>query len=240
MSITFKTYFAIAFSSFHVIDISYKTTDNNYGMPKKTLGLIIGLALLTVVLLAVALRPLFLNPSTQPADQTAISATPTPPAYTTLMLSPNPVNVEGGSGSVEVVVDTMENSLTAAQLEISYDPKYLTNISVVPGDFFPDPLTLLNSVDTQNGRATYAMGITPAQTPVKGQGVIATVNFNIVPGATGQTQIELLPKTVVTQEGIQASVLKEATGTTVVISQSQSAPALSPSAPAQATISPAQ
>lgn len=209
-------------------------------MPKKTLGLIIGLALLTVVLLAVALRPLFLNPSTQPTDQATVTATPTPPAYTMLTLSPNPLSLNSTEGKIEVMVDTRENSLTAAQLEISYDPKFITNVEINPGTFFPDPLTLLNTVDAQNGRVTYALGITPAQAPVKGQGVVANIIFDVVPGVTGQTQIELLPKTVVTQEGIQASVLKEATGTTIIINQAQNAPALSPSAPAQATISPAQ
>lgn len=209
----------------NLLDSFAKLNYSEYSMPRKTLALIIGLIVLTVILLAVALRPLFLRPPGEPGTEEQASVTPTPPAYTSIILSPNPLAVQGTSGSVEVVVDTEENSLTAVQLEMSYDPSYLTNVSVVPGDFFPDPISLLDSVDTQNGRITYALGITPAQTPVQGQGVVATVNFNVIPGAAGETQIELLPKTIVTQEGVQASVLKNTTGTTLVLNPQVAPPA---------------
>lgn len=191
-------------------------------MPRKTLALIVGLIILAVVLLIVALKPLIFAPPGTEIPGAQVTVTPTPPAYTTLNLSPNPVNVTTGQGKVEVLVDTQQNSLTAAQLELSYDPNFLTNVEVTSGPFFPDPITLLNAVDAQNGRVTYAIGITPAQTPVQGQGVLANVIFDVVPGATGETQIELLPKSAVTQEGVVASVLKQASGTKIIITASQS------------------
>lgn len=209
-------------------------------MSKKTVGLILGLVILTVVLLAVALRPVFFKPSGDSPQEVSLTVTPTPPAYTLLSLSPNPVTTTAAGGNVEVVIDTKENSVTGVQLELSYDPAVLTNVTLTPGEFFPNATTLLDSVDTATGRVTYALVITPAQTPVKGQGVVARINFNVLPGATGETQIELMPKTEVTQQGIGPSVLKEASGTTVVIGTSAPAPSVQVSTPVQATLAPVQ
>lgn len=188
-------------------------------MSKKTLALILALTILTLMLLGVALAPLFRQTPKEPSEPTTgePTVTPTPPAFTTINLSPNPVTITQ-DGTIEVVIDTGDNELTAVQLEIAYDPAYLTNVTMTPGSFFPDPIELLNTVDDQTGRVTYALGITPAQTPVRGSGAVATITFqkNLSSGP-GQTQVDLLPKTLVTQQGVGPSVLKSTSGTTVII-----------------------
>lgn len=192
-------------------------------MSKKTLALILGLIILTLVLLGVALLPILRqNQTTEPVPTPTSRKTtlsPTPPAFTTITLSPNPVTL-AQTGTVNVIVDTGGNSLTAVQLEIAYDPTYLTNVSIQPGTFFPNPVQLLNTVDDQTGRVTYALGITPAQTPISGSGTVATIMFQRTLSApAGQTQLDLLPKTLVTQQGSGASVLKATTGTTIIIAE---------------------
>lgn len=195
-------------------------------MPKKTIALVLSLIVLAIVLLVVALQPILTPSSDQPTEQSSENqeiATSEPEAATTLRLSPDPLTLTSTQeGRIEVIVDSATNELTAVQLEISYDPEVITNIQIAPGPFFPKPLTLLNSIDAENGRVTYALGITPAQTPVQGTGVVAELTFQVVPGSVGQeTMIDLLPKTLVTQQGAGQSVLMSTTGTTVIIPQSQ-------------------
>lgn len=202
-------------------------------MAKKTLALIIILLVLTVVLLAVAL---YSNTSTskQPAQQKQEQAqsnqpTPTPFAHTLLSLSPNPVIPPAGSSSattVNVNVDTQGDDINAVQLEIAYDPAVLTNMTIKPGDFFPDPNVLpVGGVDAKTGRITFAVAPSSIRQSKRGQGTVAVLTF--YPRRTGasQTQIKILDKSLVTSFGISRSVLKSSTGTTVMLSsQAQTTP----------------
>ncbi|MBI2442295.1 MAG: hypothetical protein HYV40_00110 [Candidatus Levybacteria bacterium] len=191
-------------------------------MPTKTLTLIGGLIVLTIVLLFVATRQGTKQPTPpqpQPSLAPAASPTPTPPAYTTLQLSPNPVSIEaGGKGTVQVLIDTHENTITGVQLELSYDPKALTNVVITPGAFFQNPLIIpqWNKVDQATGRISHAQVLTPAQAGVQGKGIVATITFTRATGTpSAQTTLEFLPKTAVTQSGISPSVLKSMSNTTI-------------------------
>lgn len=191
-------------------------------MSKKTIGLIVGLLVTTVVLLFVALS------AKQPVSPQATTVTqeerpaPTPVAHTMLMLSPDTVQIgANGSGSVDVMIDTGGNQINAIQLEVAYDPEILKNVVVTPGTFLPTPLKLFNNTDQENGRISFALGVPPSQDPVTGTGTVATIRFtrvSRVPTGTTDTEIELLPKTQVTALGISTSVLKSATGATVMLS----------------------
>lgn len=188
-------------------------------MPRKTLALISGLVLVTVVLFVIALRSNQAGDKTSTTPSPAVSnATPTPDvAHSVLSLMPNPVNVvAGGAGRVDVNIDTSDNSVTAVQLELSYDPKVLRNVVVTPGPLFTGAVVLINKNDPTTGKYTYAFGRTPAQTPVTGTGVVATVSFTAVASAT-PSQLTLLPSTLVTARGVATSVLKSSTGTQVIV-----------------------
>jgi len=134
------------------------------------------------------------------------------------MLSPNPVTVQSGQqGTVTVAIDTSDNNVTAVQLELGYDPTVITNVHVTSGPFFQSPVVLINKNNVQTGRYTYAFGIQPNQPTVKGTGTVATITF-FAGGSLGkQSQLALLPTTLVTARGIASSVLKSATGTLVVV-----------------------
>jgi len=191
-------------------------------MPKRTLALIVGLILLTIILLFAATR-IDQTPQQKPSPQPSVSPqptlTPTPPAYTTLEISPNPVTLpSNGKGSVQVLIDTNQNVVNGVQLEVSYDPKAITNVIMTEGTFFQNPQVIWSTVDSKNGRISQAQVLQPSQSGIKGKGVVATITFSKVPGTLmSQTQLQFLPKTKTSQSGIDASVLKTSAGTTIYL-----------------------
>jgi len=195
-------------------------------MPRKTLALISGLVLVTVILFVVALRAG--QQSSQPAQPnatTSMKPEPTTPAHTLLTVGPNPLTVAPGQlGTAQVTIDTSDNDVTAVQLELGYDPTIISNVKVTYTPLFKNPAILIDKNDPVKGRYTYAFGITPSGQPVKGNGVVATITFSVKPGSLGkQTQLGLLPSSLVTARGIANSVLKSGTGTVVSVSSTGAA-----------------
>lgn len=191
-------------------------------MPKKTLALITGLVLVTVVLFVIALR----TNTQKPADvamQPSIAPeapAPTSVAHSVLTLSPNPVTVRPRQqGTVDVMIDTSENAVTAIQLELAYDPSIIGNVKVTSGPLFQQPVVLIDKNDTKTGRYTYAFGIQPNQATIQGTGAVAKITFTARGTAGQQAQLALLPETLVTARGVQNSVLKNSVGTLVTIGQ---------------------
>ena len=155
-------------------------------------------------------------------------------------MSPNPVTAQRGAPStVNVMIDTKGDSVRAIQLEIAYDPKILTNVTIKPGDFFPGAQTLpVGGVNQTTGRITFA--VTPAnlRDSKSGTGIVATLTFYPAAGTTTSTPITLLDKSLVTSPGLGAqSVLKSVSGVTVVINgteaPSTASPAVTSPAPTQ-------
>lgn len=188
-------------------------------MSKRTLALVTILLFVAVGLVAIAVS--LQKPSRPAPTPTQSVPTPTPLVQTVLSMSPNPFSVApNASTSASVLIETGRNSVTAVQLELSFDPKVLENVTVAPpatAGFFANPIVLLNNIDSKNGKATFAIAIPPAGTPASGQGTVAVVSFT-VRGALGQrTTISILPTSLVTATGAASSVLKSTSGTTVVI-----------------------
>lgn len=188
-------------------------------MPRKTLALISGLVIVTVILFVVALRAGQQSQAPSvPAEpsQGAMQPEPTTPAHSVLTVGPNPLNVAPGTqGKAEVTIDTSDNEVTAVQLELGYDPNILSNVKVTTGPAFTNSVPLIDKNDAQAGRYTYAVGITPSATPLTGTGVVATITFTVKAGATGATQLGLLPNSLITARGVANSVMKSGTGTVV-------------------------
>lgn len=185
----------------------------NTDMPKKTLALIVGLVIVTVILFVIAVSN---NKGPQKEGEQALQPSPTSAAQTVLSMSPASVSVAPGKqGSVEVAMNPYGNAVTAVQLELQYDPTLMSNVVVTPGTLFTNPVVLINTNNTQTGRVTYAFGIQPNQQTVSGQGTVATVTFTGKGKAGQQAQLSLLPNSLVTARGIASSVLKSATGAVV-------------------------
>jgi flagellar basal body-associated protein FliL len=175
-------------------------------MSRRTLALILLLVLVTIALLIVALLPAIKFPSTPKA--------PPPLTYAQTMLSLSiPTKLATNSYSTNVEISSGSNKTTAVQLELSYDPKVLTNVTVAPGTFFTSPVVLLKKIDTVNGRISYALGINPTQKAINGSGTVATITFSTLSGTTViQTPINFGLKTAATAVGYAQSVLKQTTG----------------------------
>lgn len=184
--------------------------------PMKYILLTLSLVIIGVVVFSLGV----FTPKPTPKKTTpsvATGPTPTPYKHTILSFTPNPLQITGTDGSAEVSVNPQSNPVTAVQLEITYDPKVLTNVTVQSEkSFFPAPIVLINKSNKVTGHITYALGITPAQQPVTAAGNVVKIMFSKVPGSTAkQTIIKLDPETLVSASGIGPSVLKESSNLTV-------------------------
>jgi len=190
------------------------------GIPKQTLAFITFLIAVTIVLLGLAVYTQKVSVPTLP-----VTKQPTYPSYahTSLRLTP-PVNTPSlpNAYTTDVNIETGGDKITAAQLELSYDPKVLTNVQITPGTFIQNSVVLLKKVDQANGRISLAIGIPLGQNGPTGTGTIATITFNEIPTATGSTILDFLPKTAVTAQGIAQSVLKSSTGSLFFVNQNES------------------
>ncbi|HYK08216.1 MAG TPA: cohesin domain-containing protein [Candidatus Eisenbacteria bacterium] len=185
-------------------------------MNKKTLALIVGLFVITCGLLYLALR-------TPPYQKPAASPTPTPlsvNAHTMLSLAPTSASESSSltKYTLAVGMDTNGDLVNSVQLELAYDPQALTGVVVTPGKFFQQPSALVNSVNTTDGRISYALVEQMDLPSKKGTGTVAYISFNVSPTFTGKTTpITFLPKTAVAADKILESVLRKATGYTLTI-----------------------
>lgn len=181
-------------------------------MSRKTTALIIGLVILTAGLVALALRTgTAPSPAPQGPSVTAgPTVTPTPPAHTTLSFSPASLSLAPYTpGKVEIMMDTQDNPVTVVQLELSYDPKQLTNVRVTPGTLFSStPSPIVNTTDLKTGRISYWIGDQPGQKPFTGQGVVATVTFTTTAASVTPVDLTLMKSSLVAARGIGPSVLK--------------------------------
>jgi len=195
-------------------------------MPKRTLILILVLIIVTVGLVWLSVYTIPQEKVTAPKP---VAVAPTY-AKTTLTLSSSPSAVpETSMYALNADVSTNGNKLTAIQMELSYDPKAITNVDVLPGTFFSDPVVLLKKVDQATGRISYAIAIKANQDAVNGKGTVAIIQFEPVKGSTlTTTSISFLPKSMVADEGQKSSVLKSALGT--IINLSLLSPSKTPSA----------
>lgn len=195
-----------------------KAVQTKKGMSKQTLGFVLFLIVVTLILLGLAVYTQKVGVPTPPAKQPASL----PYAHTILRLTP-PVNTPSlpNAYSTDIIIVSNGDKVTAAQLELSYDPKVLTNVQIKPGTFIKNPVVLLKKVDETNGRISLAIGIPLGQAAPTGEGTIATITFNEVSTSTGSTILNFLPKTAVTAQGVAPSVLKSSTGSLFFVNQNQ-------------------
>lgn len=187
-------------------------------MLNKTPLLIVFLVVATVLLVGLALST---NKGSNPLPQKLTEDVSGP--ETSLIMS-DVYGAEEASASAlksfstDVEILTGDNKVTAVQLEIKYNPALLTNVTVLPGDFFQNPIILLEKIDTEEGIISYALG-TDAN-GISGEGVVATISFNERLNARGNTSFELLSKTAVSAEDEEESVLRETSGVEFTLSGS--------------------
>ena len=163
-------------------------------MSKKTL------ALFTIFIVTVSIFSsinLFVGKSSSSFPTTLPLPSPTIIPTYTLSLSPNTMTtIPGKSTSLLVLFDATGTPPTLIQLEIGYEPGLLTNVSIQPGDFFPNYNLLLNTINPRTGRISYAIESASGKAEKKA-GTIAIITFT--PLVTWQKEAALifLPKTTI-------------------------------------------
>lgn len=174
-------------------------------MSNKTLILIILLIIATSLMLILALKQEFTLPQPQ---QTIITVIPTPSIEQTSLLFGDLTPSTGSAYLLPIKIKTGTNIVTAVQLELLYDPKTITNVAVKQESFFTNPIILINKIDKNSGRVSFALGASPNESGKSGEGVVATISFMSKSKTPTQTSISFLPKTQVSAEGVSQSVLK--------------------------------
>lgn len=193
-------------------------------MSNRTL-LLIGLLLIiatSLVLVAlnspysptVAPSPIAPPPVTLPVEESVLRFDD--PVIATESAASNTANV---TYSLPLIINTGRNAVTAVQVELAFDPKVLAKVSVNPGSFFNNPIVLLNEVDESTGKISYALGISPQDNGIRGEGVVAMISFQTKVASPTATSVTFLPKTMVTAEGVSQSVLKSATPAQFIVGQ---------------------
>ncbi|GEM_PF-2320973 len=190
----------------------------------KTWLLVAGLVILTVILLVVSFtaQNIPFNPLSNKGNETNQS-------HTSLSFSETPrASTTPGTYEMDINVDSRENLVAGAQLELVFDPKFLSNVVIKPGDYLTNPTVLINKINNKDGRVTYAIAIPPQAKAVKGKGTLAVISFTKI--KTGETSINFLPHTQIASPGINYSVLKETVSAVIQALPSDSAnqPFISP------------
>lgn len=182
----------------------------------KTWLLVAGLVILTVILLVVSLTTKNFPGLPSGGRDEKLNL-----AHTSLAFSEEPrASSVSGTYEVDLNINTGDNEVQAAQLELVFDPKILTKVDIQPGSFFENPTVLSKKIDSKNGRITFAIANSTQSLPVKGTGVIATVSFS--KSSTSETIISFLPHTQVSA-GRSGSVLKETVSAVIGVLSSSSA-----------------
>lgn len=179
--------------------------------------LILLLTIITGFLVAIALAPKKPSVTPQPSEKQEIVT----PAETVLSFE-STSQPTSAFQSVNVVADSGSNKVTGIQLELFYDPKIISNVTLAPGTFIPEPVELLNKVDSVNGRVTYVVGVPIGGSGVSGKGTVATISYDEIGEKGKLTEIKFLPKTLVAIEGYSSSALKSSTDYSKTIGESAS------------------
>lgn len=207
-------------------------------MPRKTLFLIIALAVTSVFLIFLAVsseKTLIKKELTKlnPVQQKKAAKT------TSLYFDPATLSVTNASpSSVSVSFDTGNQEIAGIQVELSYDPKQITNVatSTPPDSIFGSNATVLfNEVNQVTGRISYAVAISSAQKQVIGKGKVLNISFQkAYTSNLAKTEIKFIDKTMVSKIGEDESVLKGTTPLNITILNNTFVPS------AQTSISPSQ
>jgi hypothetical protein len=197
-------------------------------MPKKTTLLIIILAVVTAILVYLAVisdkAQEIIN--TTPLTPTAQNTAPTIAPYANLSFSVPSLDLSKtntATQSVNIILNSNGKDVFGTQVELKYDPTVIYNVSISkPQESFfgQDAPVLINSVDPTEGRVSYATAFSANSSGKSGTGVVATLTFtaNKYTGISS-TSIAFLPKTTVTTLQSSQSVLKQTTPLSITLAR---------------------
>lgn len=139
--------------------------------------------------------------------------------------------------TLEARLDTGDNQVVAAQINIVYDPTKLEALTINNGTLFPN---IISSGVIGNGTASIAVGAANTTTPIHGTGTAAVIKFKTLASTTSPVSIRFANDTYVGALGEgSVNVLIGSSPTTVTITGGGSANISAvPTATPSATINP--
>lgn len=156
-------------------------------------------------------------------------------AQGTLSLSPASQQLRSGQTStVGVFIDISNATPTVLQFEIAYDPTIITPLQITPGNYFVNPVVVLNTINPGNGRISYAITcpIDSDKNAHCGNNTserVAQITFMVNQFALGsETSLNLMPKTQLETKESNEVILK--TTNAKIFIQGAAATVASPSA----------
>lgn len=168
-------------------------------LSKKLLILIFILAMTGGFLIGIILYPTFQAANTK--NLPSLASFP----RTTFYLGNSP---EASSSAVNVYINTRENQVTSVKLNISYDPKTITNVDITQGDFLPNPTVVGKSIDNIKGTVSYQLSLPSGAKAVRSKGVVAKISYQKNASASGnRIKLSFQKGTVVYGLGRNSSLL---------------------------------
>jgi hypothetical protein len=149
--------------------------------------------------------------------------TPTPETASTLTFSPNPLTAPiGATTSANIVLESQGALPKILQLEIEYDPLILTHMSILPANLSDNQAVLLNKINPNTGRISYAIDISRNTTSKGEPQIVATLQFlPLNPLEKNETYINFLPKTTI-KGTTEVNTLKAGYGVRVLLKEAPS------------------
>lgn len=171
-------------------------------MSKTTFFLLVVLFIFVGILLAILVdknKNSLLNSLTKPMTL------PSPLSPVTLSLATTtPTVAIGQTTTVTVLINNPLSHPTLTQIELGYDPQAITIDSINPGNFFTKPEIVLQNIDPNTGRLSYALRCAPNSKGIisdcanSSSSTIAVITLTINPYFYKQTTLlSFLPKTVI-------------------------------------------
>lgn len=193
-------------------------------MSKKLIAIICIAVILTIGFVLVAIG--VIGPNSQPetkGENISIPNFDAIPKTASLYFSPPVLNNPSGPTKVDIIVETGGQEISGTQLELQFDPEVLQNVTVAsPQDSFfgsaSDYKILLTNVDSENGTISFTVAAANRSKARKGNGKVASISFTVNPNSEMKsTSLTFAPTTLVTIFGANQTILKEASGLTVVL-----------------------
>lgn len=168
----------------------------------KSWVLIGGLVILTVVLLVISITSRNISAPYLPKTQQNNVA------HTKLSISQDPrATTVAGRYETDVNINPEGNKVTGVQLVLSYDPKKLGNVNIVPGSFIPDAIILRKDIDPIKGIISLTLTTPRGTKGIENTGILAVISFSKI--GSGTASVNFLPDTLVTDQRYDRSVLDE-------------------------------
>lgn len=194
-------------------------------MPKKTYILIVILVFIAGILIFVAIRNEQKKVEEQGPKTATPSVVPTIVPFATLSF-PSPTmdlsDSKSTQESVDVLINTSGKPVFGAQVELSYDPEIISGVSISnpEGSFFgQNASVLINEINQETGRVSYAISL-PTQAEEKtGQGVVMKMTFKVNKEKAKETLINFLPKSMITSLKSPSSVLDQTVPLKLILSE---------------------